>query len=85
MMYNDVEQRVLKVISEVLNRKESEISLKSSLHGDLAATSLDRMTIFIALEDEFQRTIPPEQVTGLATIREIADFITGKLREPPAT
>ena len=82
-MNANVQQRVLKAIAEVLNRKESEIRLDASLRNDLQASSLDQMTIFVALEDEFQRTMPPEEVTGLVTIKDIIDFIDKKLQEPP--
>lgn len=74
-----VQQRVLKVIAEVLNRKESEIRPNASVRDDLQVSSLDQMTIFIALEDEFQRNIPQEEVAGLITISDIVNFIERKL------
>jgi acyl carrier protein len=80
-----VQQRVLKVIAEVLNRKESEIRLDASLRDDLQASSLDQMTIFVALEDEFQRNMPPEEVTGLVTVKDIIDLIDRKLQETTST
>lgn len=80
-----VQQRVLKVIAEVLNRKESEIRLDASLRDDLQASSLDQMTIFVSLEDEFQRNMPPEEVTGLVTVKDIVDFIDRKLQETTST
>ena len=80
-----VQLRVIKVIADVLNRKEAEISLDSSLRDDLLASSLDQMTLFIALEDEFQRSMPPEEVTGLATVRAITDFIERKLQASSVT
>jgi acyl carrier protein len=80
-----VQQRVLKVIAEVLNRKESEIRLDASLRDDLQASSLDQMTIFVALEDEFQRNMPPEEVTDLVTVKDIIDFIDRKLQETTST
>ena len=80
-----VQQRVLKVIAEVLNRKESEIRLDASLRDDLQASSLDQMTIFVSLEDEFQRNMPPEEVTDLITVKDIIDFIDRKLQETTST
>ena len=71
-MNANAQQLVLKVISEILNREESEIRLDASLRDDLQASSLDQMTIFIALEDEFQRTIPQEEVTDLRTVKDIS-------------
>ncbi len=77
-----VQQRVLKVIAEILNRKESEIRLDATLRDDLQASSLDQMTLYIALEDEFQRSMPPEEVMELVTVKAIIDFIDRKLQEP---
>lgn len=78
----NVQQRVLKVIADVLNRKESEIRLDASVRDDLQASSLEQMTLFVALEDEFQRTMPPEEVTGLVSVNDIISFIDRKLQEP---
>lgn len=83
-MTANVKQRVIKVIADVLNRKESEIRLDASLREDLQASSLDQMTVYIALEDEFQRSLPPEEVTELVTVKAIVDFIDRKLQESPA-
>jgi acyl carrier protein len=84
-MNTNVQQRVLKVIAEVLNRKENEIRLDASLRDDLQASSLDQMTIYIALEDEFQRNMPPEEVTELVSIKDIIDLVDRKLQESPST
>jgi len=75
------QQRVIKVIADVLNRKESEIRLDASLNDDLRASSLDQMALYIALEDEFQRNMPPEEVTELRTVKAIIDFIDKKRHE----
>jgi acyl carrier protein len=80
-MNDSVQQRVFKTIAEVLNRKENEIRLDASIRDDLQASSLEQMTIFVALEDEFQRNMPPEEVTGLTTVKDIIDFIERKLQE----
>jgi acyl carrier protein len=80
----NVQQRVIKVVSEVTNLKEGEIRLDASLSDDLGMDSLQRMTLFIALEDEFQDdSMAPEQVAGLATIQDIVGFIERKLRQSP--
>ena len=80
----NVQQRVIKVVAEVTNLSEREIELTASLAEDLKMDSLQRMTLFIALEDEFQDdAMAPEQVAGLATIREIVGFIEKKLGQSP--
>jgi acyl carrier protein len=81
----NVQQRVIKVVSEVTNLKEEDIRLTASLSDDLKMDSLQRMTLFIALEDEFQNdSMPPEEVAGLATIQDIVGFIDRKLKPAPA-
>ena len=80
-MNTNSQQRVIKVIADVLNRKESEIRLDASLNDDLRASSLDQMALYIALEDEFQRNMPPEEVTELRTVKAIIDFIDKKRHE----
>jgi acyl carrier protein len=84
-MNNDVQQRVLKAIAEVLERSEEEIRLDASLRDDLGFNSLQQMTLFILLEDEFQRTMPPDDLMGIATVKDIIDFIDRKLQEPAPT
>ena len=84
-MNNDVQQRVIKAIAEVLERNEEEIRLDASLRDDLGFNSLQQMTLFILLEDEFQRTMPPEDLMGIATVNDIIDFIDRKLQEPAPT
>jgi acyl carrier protein len=83
-MEANVQQRVIKVVSEVTNLKEEDIALTTSLSDDLKMDSLQRMTLFIALEDEFQDdSMAPEQVAGLVTIRDIVGFIERKLGPAP--
>ncbi len=77
-----IEQRVIKVISDILDIKEGDIQLDVSLRNDLHLDSLQQMTLFIALEDEFQRSIPPEEAESLATIKDVIDFVERKTREP---
>jgi acyl carrier protein len=82
---NNVQQRVIKAIAEVLERKESEIGLGASLRDDLGCDSLKQMTLFIVLEDEFQRTMPPEDLVNIVTVKDVIDFIDRKLQEPAPT
>ncbi len=81
-MNNNVQERVIKVIAEVLERKESEIPLDASLRDNLHLDSLKQMTLFILLEDEFERTMPPDDLMGIVTVKDIIDFIDRKLQEP---
>jgi acyl carrier protein len=79
-----VQQRVIKVVAEVTNLKEEDIKPTSSLSGDLKMDSLQRMTLYVALEDEFQNySMPQEFVAGLATVQDIIGFIDRQLAQSP--
>lgn len=84
-MNDDVPQRVIKAIAEVLERKEDEIRLDASLRDDLNFDSLKQMTLFILLEDEFHRSMLPEEIPDIAIVKDIVDFINRKLQEPAST
>lgn len=84
-MGNDVEKRVIKTIADVLERKADEIRIDASLQDDLNLDSLKQMTLSILLEDEFDLTIPPEDLTGIVTVKDIVDFIHRKLQETAQT
>jgi acyl carrier protein len=54
------------------------------LSGDLKMDSLQRITLYVALEDEFQNySMPPEAVAGLATVQDIIGFIDRQLAQSP--
>ena len=74
-----VEARVLSVVTEVLAIEGDPPALESSLIEDLGADSLDLMSLFMALEDEFGGTISEEDTEGLTTLRDIVECISGRL------
>jgi len=83
-MSAEVEQRVIKVVAEVTNLKQGDIKPTTSLIGDLKMDSLQRMTLFVSLEDEFQNhAMPPEAVAGLATVQDVIAFIDKHLAQAP--
>jgi acyl carrier protein len=83
-MSAEVEQRVIKVVAEVTNLKEEDVKRTSALSGDLKMDSLQRITLYVALEDEFQNySMPPEAVAGLATVKDIIGFIDRQLAQSP--
>jgi acyl carrier protein len=74
-----VQERVLKVVKEVLALEPDTINLDASITDDLAVNSLDQVTLFLALEDEFNDTIPEEELEQFKTIRNIVDYIKGRM------
>ena len=78
---SSVEARVLSVVREVLAIEGEPPALESSLTEDLGADSLDLLSLFMALEDEFGGTITEEDTEGLATLRDIVECISGRIGE----
>jgi acyl carrier protein len=78
---SSVEARVLSVVREVLAIEGEPPALDSSLIEDLGADSLDLLSLFMALEDEFGGTITEEDTEGLATLRDIVECISGRIGE----
>jgi len=71
----EVFQRVRKVVAEVLKVGEDRITLESRYTEDLHLDSFDNLSLLMALEDEFDRSIEDEGAQQLATVGETVDFI----------
>ena len=74
-MDNSVKARVLTVLNEIFGQDGDDLGLNAKIGTDIALTSLDRMTLFIALEDEFDRMIPQKEVEALETVGDVVSFI----------
>lgn len=75
----EIEDKVLKVIREVKNKKDLKIDFSNTLVEDLGFDSIDFATLVMTLEDEFESTIEDEQSEVIAkvdaTVKEVIDFI----------
>ena len=74
----EIFQRVRKVVAEVLKIGEDRVSLESRFQEDLNADSFDTLSLLVALEDEFDRTLEDEGSLQLATVGETVDFIAAQ-------
>ncbi|NLE00327.1 MAG: acyl carrier protein [Fibrobacter sp.] len=82
-MYNstesDVVSKVRFIISEILKVNTVAISSNSRIREDLGADSLDKLTIVMALEDEFGSSISDEEASKLKTVAAIEQFIQKRI------
>ena len=67
------------IIAEQLGVEEDEITMQTSMMGDLEADSLDAVEIMMALEDEFEIEIPDEDAENFKNIGDIVKYIEGKI------
>lgn len=68
-------ERVKEVIAKQLRMSPDEIADDASVLEDLGADSLDIVEMLMTLEDEMNITIPDDDVAGLRTVKDIADYL----------
>lgn len=72
-------EKLQKIISEVLNVEESEISMDSTFVDDLGADSLDVFQIIMGIEEEFDIEIPNEAAESIVTVSDAVEQIKNKV------
>ena len=72
---DEIESKVIKIISEQLGKEEAEIKLESNFIDDLEADSLDTVELVMALEEEFEIDIPDDSAEQIATVQFAVDYI----------
>jgi acyl carrier protein len=71
----EIQAKIVKIISEQLAKDESEISMSSNFIEDLDADSLDTVELVMALEEEFEVDIPDEAAEKITTVQSAVDYI----------
>ncbi|MDD6138387.1 MAG: acyl carrier protein [Lachnospiraceae bacterium] len=72
-------ERLRKIIVEVLNVDENEVTMESTFIDDLGADSLDVFQIIMGLEEEFDIEIPNEEAEKIVTVADAVEQIKNAL------
>ena len=72
-------EKVKKIIVEVLNVEEDDITMETTFIDDLGADSLDVFQIIMGLEEEFDIEIPSEEAEKIVTVGDAVDQIKNAL------
>ena len=72
-------EKLKKIIAEVLNVDEEEISMETTFVDDLGADSLDVFQIIMGLEEEFDIEIPNEEAEKIVTVGDAVEQIKNAL------
>lgn len=72
-------EKLKKIIAEVLNVDEEEISMETTFVNDLGADSLDVFQIIMGLEEEFDIEIPNEEAEKIVTVGDAVEQIKSAL------
>ena len=72
-------EKLKKIIAEVLNVDEEEITMETTFVDDLGADSLDVFQIIMGLEEEFDIEIPNEDAEKIVTVGDAVEQIKNAL------
>ena len=72
-------EKLKKIIAEVLNVDEEEITMETTFVDDLGADSLDVIQIIMGLEEEFDIEIPNEEAEKIVTVGDAVEQIKNAL------
>jgi len=77
---SDILEKVKKIIAEQLDVPEADIVPSASFVDDLGADSLDQVELIMAMEEEFNISIPDEDAEKITTVKDAVDYITKALK-----
>ena len=72
-------EKIKKIIAEVLNVDENEITMETTFTDDLGADSLDVFQIIMGLEEEFDIEIAYEDAEKIVTVGDAVEQIKNAL------
>lgn len=70
-----IENKVIEIISEQMGVDKAEITRETSFINDLNADSLDTVELVMEFEDEFDMSIPDEEAEKIQTVGVAVDYI----------
>ena len=76
MSNTNIEERVKKIIVDMLGVKPEDVVPEASFVDDLGADSLDTVELVMALEEELETDIPDEEAEKINTVQAAIDYIT---------
>ena len=77
----DIEEKVRKIVCEQLDVPEEDVVPAAAFVDDLGADSLDQVELIMAMEEEFDLSIPDEDAENIATVQNAIDYVKKALGE----
>lgn len=76
---DEVESKIIDIISESLRLDKSKVTLQSRLVEDLGADSLDQVEIIMAIDAAFGVDTTDEEASKINTISDAVKFVKEKV------
>lgn len=68
-------ERIKEIISAQLGVSPESITMDTSFTDDLGADSLDLVELVMAIEEEFDITIPDDDIENIKTVSDAVSFL----------
>ncbi len=72
---SDIADKIKKIICEQLDVPEEEVVPEASFVDDLGADSLDQVELIMAMEEEFDVSIPDEDAENIGTVQDAINYV----------
>jgi len=68
-------EQIVDIIAKQLKAETDQITAETNIMEDLGADSLDIVELLMSIEEVSGVTVPDEDVQGLKTVQDIADYV----------
>ncbi len=80
MTPEEILKKLQELIGEQFATAPEEITMETSFEEDLGADSVDLVELVMAMEEEFDiGEVQEDELTGMKTVGDIVQFLSGKL------
>ena len=80
----DVAERLRVTVAKELKQDVSTITREHTLRGDLKLNSLDAIELMFRIEEEFDLSIPDDDMQGFVKVGDVIDYLQRRLSGEPA-
>lgn len=78
-MADSVEERVKKIVVDLLGVEEDRVTPTANFRGDLEADSLDLVELIMAFEEQFGGEITDEDAQKIQTVGQAVEYIKTRM------
>ncbi len=68
-------EKIQEIIATQFDKEIEDITMDTDIQEDFGADSLDIVDLLMTIEDEFDITIPDEDVTEMKTVSDLVKYI----------
>jgi acyl carrier protein len=80
MMTNtEIAERLRAIVAKELKRDVSSITPEHTLRGDLGLNSLDAIELMFSIEEEFDLSIPDDDMQGFEKVGNVIDYLQRRM------